>query len=55
LATQVFDFDAATAKDFGLINEIFAADEFREKVKDYVKVYKRVSHSAVVLSKRLLY
>ncbi len=55
LATQGFDFDAATAKDFGLINEIFAADEFRGKVKDYVEAYKPVSRSAVVLSKRLLY
>lgn len=55
LATQGFEFDAATAKDFGLINEVFAADEFEEKVKDYVSVYQNVSRSAVVLSKRLLY
>lgn len=55
LATQGFEFDAATAKDFGLINEIFAESEFDEKVRDYVSVYKKVSRSAVVLSKRLLY
>jgi methylglutaconyl-CoA hydratase len=55
LATQGFEFDAATAKDFGLINEVFAADEFEDKVKDYVSVYQNVSRSAVVLSKRLLY
>ena len=55
LATQGFEFDAATAKDFGLINEVFAADEFEEKVNDYVSVYKNVSRSAVILSKRLLY
>jgi methylglutaconyl-CoA hydratase len=55
LATQGFELDAATAKDFGLINEVFAADEFEKKVKDYVSVYQNVSRSAVVLSKRLLY
>ncbi len=55
LATQGFEFDAATAKNFGLINEVFAAEEFEERVADYVSVYKTVSRSAVVLSKRLLY
>jgi len=55
LATQGFEFDAATAKDFGLINEVFADDEFEGKVMDYVSVYQNVSRSAVVLSKRLLY
>ncbi len=55
LATQGFEFDAPTAKSFGLINEYFAANEFDEKVEDYISVYKKVSRSAVVLSKKLLY
>ena len=55
LATQGFEFDAATARDFGLINEIFPAETFAEKVNDYISVYKTVSRSAVILSKRLLY
>jgi len=55
LATQGFEFDAPAAKDFGLINEIFAAEKFEEKVRDYVSAYKNVSRSAVILSKRLLY
>jgi len=55
LATQGFEFDAATAKNFGLINEVFPSEEFEDAVKDYVSVYKSVSRSAVVLSKRLLY
>lgn len=55
LATQGFEFDAATAKDFGLINEVFPAESFAENVNDYVSVYRNVSRSAVVLSKRLLY
>ncbi|MDQ2746528.1 MAG: enoyl-CoA hydratase/isomerase family protein [Acidobacteriota bacterium] len=55
LATQGFEFDAPMAKDFGLINEIFAEEMFEEKVRDYVAVYQKVSRSAVILSKRLLY
>ncbi len=55
LATQGFEFDAATAKDFGLINEVFPEESFAEKVHDYVSVYKTVSRSAVILSKRVLY
>ena len=55
LATQGFEFDAATAKDFGLINEVFPEKEFEEAIKDYASIYQRVSRSAVVLSKRLLY
>ncbi len=55
LATQGFEFDAPTAKNFGLINEVFAAESFAEKIDEYVSVYKNVSRSAVILSKRLLY
>ncbi len=55
LATQGFEFDAATAKDFGLINEVYEDKFFDEEVKHYVSVYQKVSRSAVVLSKRLLY
>ena len=55
LATQGFEFDALTAKNFGLINEVFPSEEFEDKLKAYVSVYQTVSRSAVVLSKRLLY
>ena len=55
LATQGFEFDAPTAKSFGLINEVYPSEAFEERVKDYVSVYKTVSRSAVILSKRLLY
>lgn len=55
LATQGFEFDALTAKGFGLINEVFASEKFDAEVKKYVSVYQTVSRSAVVLSKRLLY
>lgn len=55
LATRGFEFDAATAVNFGLVNEVFAAETFEENVKNYAAVYRNVSRSAVVLSKRLLY
>jgi len=55
LATQGFEFDAETAKNFGLINQIFDDEIFAGEVKNYVSVYAKVSRSAVVLSKTLLY
>lgn len=55
LATQGFEFDAATAKEFGLVNEIYPEESFAEKIDDYVSVYRKVSRSAVILSKKLLY
>jgi enoyl-CoA hydratase/carnithine racemase len=55
LATQGFEFDAETAEKFGLINKIFDEETFDENVKSYVSVYEKVSRSAVVLSKKLLY
>ena len=55
LATQGFEFGSETAKEFGLVNRIFADETFDEDVKNYVSVYEKVSRSAVVLSKRLLY
>lgn len=55
LATQGFEFDAAAAREFGLVNRVFTDETFAEDVKNYVSVYEKVSRSAVVLSKRLLY
>lgn len=55
LATRGFEFDAPTAKQFGLINEVFPVEGFEKAVEDYVSVYKNVSRSAIVLSKKLLY
>jgi methylglutaconyl-CoA hydratase len=55
LITQGFEFSAAEAENFGLINRVFADETFDEEVKNYVSVYEKVSRSAVVLSKKLLY
>ena len=55
LLTQGFEFSAAEAEKFGLINRVFADETFDSDVENYVSVYANVSHSAVVLTKKLLY
>ncbi|NJM53373.1 MAG: hypothetical protein HC846_08250 [Blastocatellia bacterium] len=55
LVTRGFEFDTTTAEIFGLINEIFDDETFDESVKNYVSGYEKISRSAVILSKRLLY
>ena len=55
LITQGFDFSAVEAERIGLINRVFTDETFEEDVKNYVSVYEKVSRSAVVLSKKLLY
>jgi methylglutaconyl-CoA hydratase len=46
---------AQTACDIGLINRVFADEEFAEKVEEYVAQLAAKSASAVSLSKNLLY
>jgi methylglutaconyl-CoA hydratase len=55
LLTQGFEFNAAEAKEMGLVNRVFEDENFEQSVKDYVAVYEKVSRSAVVLSKKLMY
>lgn len=55
LTTQGFEFSADEAKTYGLVNRIFAEATFESDVKNYLAVYEKVSRSAVVLSKKLLY
>lgn len=55
LITKGFDFDAETAERIGLINRVFADETFENDVENYISDYGRVSRSAVILSKRLLY
>ena len=55
LITQGFEFSAEEAEKFGLINRVFEDESFDEDVKNYFSVYEKVSRSAVMLSKKLLY
>ena len=55
LITQGFEFSAEEAEKMGLINRVFNDETFNEEVENYVAAYEKVSRSAVVLSKKLLY
>lgn len=55
IATRGFEFDAAAAENYGLVNRVFDDAEFDSAVREYVTVYERISRSAVEMSKRLLY
>ncbi len=55
LITKGFNFDAETAERFGLINHVFADETFEKEVSNFAAEYTKVSRSAVVLSKKLLY
>ncbi len=55
LATQGFEFDAETAEKYGLINKVFDDKTFDEDIIKYISIYEKVSRSAVILSKKLLY
>ncbi|HEV8158458.1 MAG TPA: hypothetical protein VGP58_05475, partial [Pyrinomonadaceae bacterium] len=55
LITKGFSFDAETAGKIGLINHVFAVETFEANVSEFVADYAKVSRSAVILSKKLLY
>ena len=55
LITRGFEFDAETAEKYGLVNQIYDEADFEAEVKNYVTVFEKISRSAVMLSKRLLY
>jgi methylglutaconyl-CoA hydratase len=55
IATQGFEFTAAEAERLGLVNHVVSNDTFEEEVARYAAVYEKVSRSAVIRSKSLLY
>ncbi len=55
LITRGAEIDATEAERVGLINQVFEDDAFENEVETYVADYAKVSRSAVMLSKRLLY
>jgi methylglutaconyl-CoA hydratase len=55
LITRGTEISAADAERMGLINHVFDDATFETEVNDYLKGYEKVSRSAVMLSKRLLY
>lgn len=55
LITRGAEISAAEGERFGLVNQVFDDDAFEAKVERYVADFERVSRSAVMLTKRLLY
>lgn len=55
LITRGAEIGAAEAEAFGLINHVFEDEQFEMEVENYVAGFEKVSRSAVMLSKRLLY
>src|SRR5947207_6846951 len=55
LITRGEEISADEAERIGLVNRVFADEDFEESVERYVAAFERVSRTAVVLTKRLLY
>lgn len=55
MATQGFEFSAERAFEIGLVNQLFDEEGFDEAVHSYASVYEKVSRSAVIMAKELLY
>src|SRR5947209_10596764 len=55
LITRGEEISADEAERAGLVNHVFADEDFEESVEHYVADFEKVSRTAVVLSKRLLY
>ena len=55
LVTRGAEISAEEAERVGLVNHVYADDAFETEVESYVAGFERVSRSAVVLTKRLLY
>lgn len=55
LLTRGVEIGAEEARELGLVNHVFGADDFKSEVGAYVAEYGKLSKSAVALTKTLLY
>ena len=55
LITRGSEISADQAKEFGLVNQVFADESFEADVNTYVKEFEKMSASALGLTKTLLY
>ena len=55
LLTRGAEIGAAEAKEFGLVNQILAEEDFEAAVTNYVRAFEQMSKSAVALTKAMLY
>lgn len=55
LITRGGEFTSEAAERMGLVNRVFDDQNFEDGVREYAAVYEKLSRSAVMLSKKLLY
>jgi methylglutaconyl-CoA hydratase len=55
LITQGNEFSAQKAFDIGLVNRVVSDEAFEEEIFEFVAPYEKISRSAVIMSKELLY
>jgi methylglutaconyl-CoA hydratase len=55
LLTRGAEIGAEEAKQNGLVNQVFVDEEFDDRVNSYIDSFKKLSKSAVALTKTLLY
>ena len=55
LITRGAEISADQAKEFGLVNQVFADESFEADVNSYVSEFEKMSASAMALTKTLLY
>jgi methylglutaconyl-CoA hydratase len=55
LITRGVEISAEQAKEFGLVNQVFADESFEAEVRSYVSEFEKMSASALGLTKTLLY
>lgn len=55
LITRGAEIGAQEAERLGLVNRVFDDETFEAQIESYVAAFEKVSRSAVILSKRLLY
>jgi methylglutaconyl-CoA hydratase len=55
LITRGMEISGEEAERIGLINQVFDDEKFEEEVETYLSGFEKLSRSAVMLSKRLLY
>jgi len=55
LITRGAEISADQAREFGLVNQVFADESFESEVNAYVSEFEKMSSSAIGLTKTLLY
>ncbi|MGH9968433.1 MAG: enoyl-CoA hydratase/isomerase family protein [Pyrinomonadaceae bacterium] len=55
LLTRGAEISSDEARDLGLVNKVFSDESFASDVNSYVRLFEKISKSAIALTKKLLY